>query len=353
MSQVKDLADQVIVAVKGYTSKALAELASRLDQFETKLAAIPAPLKGEQGPPGEKGEPGERGDQGPPGEKGDRGESVVGERGEKGSQGERGERGEPGPSGEKGDPGKEGRPGDLGPPGERGEIGPDGKPGLNAYEVAVSLGFEGTVHDWMKSLDGKSGEPGTSVTPEQVLPELREELQKAIAAIPIPKDGKDGAPGVNGKSVTIEDIRPLFDSAMAGWELDFERRGMDLIQRTLDRIEKPKDGENGRDCIDLATFDVQVEDDFRTWRVSAKAGEQLIERTVHVAVPVFQGVWKVGDEYKRGDIVGFGGSAFIAKRDTTAKPETDDSWQMFVKRGRDGKDAVKVERSDPGPLRLR
>jgi hypothetical protein len=36
-------------------------------------------------------------------------------------------------------------------------------------------------------------------------------------------------------------------------------------------------------------------------------------------------------------MVSFGGSAFIAQRDTTDKPESSDAWRLAVKRGRDGK----------------
>lgn len=43
--------------------------------------------------------------------------------------------------------------------------------------------------------------------------------------------------------------------------------------------------------------------------------------------------------YEAGDVVTFASSGWIAKTDTRAKPGTDQTWQLFVKRGRDGKDA--------------
>lgn len=49
-----------------------------------------------------------------------------------------------------------------------------GEDGLSAYEVAVSEGFEGTVEEWLISLQGTNGTNGT--------------------------DGADGVPGVNGEN---------------------------------------------------------------------------------------------------------------------------------------------------------
>jgi hypothetical protein len=49
-----------------------------------------------------------------------------------------------------------------------------------------------------------------------------------------------------------------------------------------------------------------------------------------------RGVWREG-RFERGDAVTWGGSLFIAQRDTDDKPETSDAWRLAVKRGRDAK----------------
>lgn len=259
-----------------------------------------------------------------------------------------------------------------------------GKDGRNAYEVAVSLGYEGTVHQWMESLQGKAGEKctpeeiaplvqeavsravaalppaqkgedgksvtvedlqplceqlvaravgalpkpkdGESVTPEQVLPHLTAELQKAIAAIPLPKDGK---------GVSVEDFRPLFEAEQAKWALEFERRAADLIQRCIDRIPKPQDG---RDGLQLEDFELLQSEDGRTITLALIRGEARVERSFTLSHPLYQGVWKDG-AYHKGDCVTFGGSSWIATRATNSRPESDDSWRLAVKRGRDGKSA--------------
>lgn len=77
-----------------------------------------------------------------------------------------GEPGKPGPSGKPGKPGPSGKPGKIGPSGKPGGVGSQGIPGglgpsgLSAYEVAVSEGFEGTVQEWLISLEGKPGPEG-------------------------------------------------------------------------------------------------------------------------------------------------------------------------------------------------
>lgn len=55
-------------------------------------------------------------------------------------------------------PGTEGPPGPAGP---QGPAGPAGPQGLSAYEVALANGFVGTEQEWLDSLVGPQGEPGS------------------------------------------------------------------------------------------------------------------------------------------------------------------------------------------------
>jgi hypothetical protein len=253
----------------------------------------------------------------------DRLKSAV-TKGEPGAKGDKGDPGEPGPAGRDGIDGKDGAPGPRGIDGRDGVdgiAGKDGAPGIDGRDGAP--GRDG--------IDGQHGEKG-----------------------------ERGENGVDGKSVTFADVQDFLEAAIARMELDMERRGMEAMQRAIDRIEKPRDGRDGRDgvdgakgadgrdCIDLATLDIRVDDDFRTWHFAAKAGAQEVVVTKHVPMPMHKGVYRAGEKYERGDIVSFGGSAFIAKRETTSKPETDDSWQLFIKRGRDGKDGLRGEKGEPG-----
>lgn len=283
MNDPVEWAKSIAGTMKQYVERAASALGLRIDSLEKKLNDIPS------GPPGERGERGQPGIEGSKGEKGD--EGGIGPPGLKGDRGEKGERGEPGPGGERGE----------------------------------------------KGLDG------ASVTVDQVMPDLRAELQRAIAAIPPPKDG---APGKDGVSVTVNDLIPMLDAAITKAVLDIERRGMDIIQRCLERIEKPKDGNNGKDGADGLGFDDAVVeyDGERSFAVVISRGDKRKEFPFKIPVLIERGVYKDGTAYERGDGVTAGGNYWIALKDTTLRPgDNNADWRLAVRKGRDGKDGAKGE----------
>lgn len=203
--------------------------------------------------------------------------------------------------------------------GEKGDPGNDGK---HAYDIAVSLGFEGSVDDWMESLKGKDG-----------------------------ADGADGKDGLDGQSITVEDVWPRVESEIAKWQLEFERRAQDVIQKAIDKIPAPRDGrdgrdgKDGRDAFDLEDIELAMSEDNRTLKLCFMRGEEKVERFVKFAHLLHRETWKPG-KYLKGDVVTWGGSTWAAKRDTDSKPETDDSWALFAKKGRDGRQG---KEGPPGP----
>ena len=61
---------------------------------------------------------------------------------------------------------------------------------------------------------------------------------------------------------------------------------------------------------------------------------------LRTAVVIDRGVYRAG-EYLSGDAVTYGGSLWIAQRDTHEAPGSGSKdWRLAVKRGRDGKDAA-------------
>jgi integrin beta 3 len=175
-------------------------------------------------------------------------------------------------------------------------------------------------------IDGKDGKDGKNADHESVKQFIAEEVARQIAKIPQPKDGKDGQPGRDGL--------PGRDG-MPGKDGKDGSRGLD--------------GKDGRDGIDGLGFDdIVVEfDGERDHKLVFVQGERRKEFG-YFSVPyvIDRGVWKEG-QFKRGDGVSWGGSFFIAQRDTDKKPETIDSgWRLAVKRGRDGKDG---KNGSPGP----
>lgn len=93
---------------------------------------------------------------------------------------------------------------------------------------------------------------GTSVTVDDVAPMIEARVKAAVAEIPVPANGKDADPAViaemvraevaklpapaDGKSVTIEDVAPMIVSEVA---------------KAVDAIPIPKDGRDGKDAEPL------------------------------------------------------------------------------------------------------
>lgn len=50
--------------------------------------------------------------------------------------------------------------GDTGPEGPQGVPGEQGEAGKSAYQLAIDLGYVGTMEDWIASLHGQDGAPG-------------------------------------------------------------------------------------------------------------------------------------------------------------------------------------------------
>lgn len=214
---------------------------------------------------------------------------------------------------------------------------------------------------------GRDGKDGSSVTLQDVRPmleealadvrrEAQEALDSAIKSLPVPKDGKDGEPGKDGESFTLEDAEKLLDSKMARWELDFERRANDALQRAIDRLPVPKDGkdgEPGKDGVDGIGFDdLEFEyDGERTVALVFTKGDRVKRFDVTLPVVIDRGVYKQGTDYEAGDGVTWGGSYWIAQKDApTGKPGEPGSegWRLAVKRGRDGRDGKDgVDRTKP------
>lgn len=189
------------------------------------------------------------------------------------------------------------------PVAEKGESGPQGQPG--------EPGRDG--------LDGKDGEPG--------------------------EKGADGRDGVGVAGAIIDREKHLIVTLTDGTTCDLgEVVGRDGI-----------DGRDGRDGVDglqgamgergfgLDDFSVEQLDETSVLLKFAR-GDTQETHTLHFPVVVDRGVYKAGEAYPKGSGATWGGSYWIAQKDTQAKPGEGDDWRLAVKKGRDGKDA------DPAPL---
>lgn len=231
------LAGRMVESVREFVGKAERGLSLRLEELEVRLKAIPAGPKGDAGKDGRDGRDFDPesletavakavaliptpkdGQDGKPGksayglavERGFTGtelqwlDSLKGSPGEPGAKGERGESVQ-GPKGDKGNDGKDGEKGETGPKGEsiKGDTGPAGPVAEIDYERV-----ERAIRE---------------VVPVAV----KEEVTKAVASIPVPKDGRDGVDGLNGKDATVDEDA--------------------IVSRVVAQIPTPKDGVNGKD----------------------------------------------------------------------------------------------------------
>ena len=221
-----------------------------------------------------------------------------------------------------------------------------------------------------KGEPGLPGADGASVSMDDVTPVLEAMVGRAVAAIPVPKDGADGAPGRDGEpgkdgaSVSIDDVAPVL---------------AEMVEKAVAALPPPPKGEpgepgqkgepgrDGRDASDipmmksfigeemrmqlgaaLQSFTVTTPDDGRTLSFSFDVARESVQREIKTSLVLDRGVWKSGP-FAKGDGVSFGGSFFIAQLDTDDKPETSSAWRLAVKRGRDGRDGKNGEQGPVGP----
>ena len=236
------------------------KISAALVVFSDRIAAIPAGPRGEKGDTGERGE---KGFDGARGEKGDTGErGIAGAAGARGAQGDRGERGEVGPQGERGEKGDAGL---VGAQGEKGDTGERGE-------------------------KGERGADGESADAEALHNQLRLDLDAAVKALPVPKDGAAGPQGVQGPQgergekgergetgLNGKDAEPVHPDTLA-------RIVLEATEKALAALPKARDGINGRDGRDAAELVI---------RGSVELGTTYAAGTV---VTAFGGLWRAERE---------------------------------------------------------
>lgn len=205
---------------------------------------------------------------------------------------------------------------------EKGEAGPQGVPGRDgkdADEDTINrlVNAAVSVLELPRGEKGERGEAGPQGEPGA----------KGIDGVP-GRDGKDGVSiagaliGRNGELVIT-----LSDGTTKNLGTVVGRDGKDGIAGLA--------GKDGLDGVGFDDLSVDYDGDRKLSFVFIK-GDQVKEFTIELSIPLDRGVWKEG-AYKKADVVTWGGSTWIAQKDTTGKPDTADSgWRLCVKRGRDG-----------------
>ena len=214
---------------------------------------------------------------------------------------------------------KDGIDGKDGKDGEKGMDGADGRDGNDADPEVIRSEVKRAVDQIPKPRDGRDGKDADPAVVEAL-------VIKAIAALPKPADGRDGRDGIGERGNDGRDGRDA-DPELVRQEVEI----------AIAKMAKPERGEPGRDGMSLDDFDLEAKDGGRILAMTLRSGDREIVREVRTAVVIYRGTYKSGASSQAGDAVTYGGSTWIAKRDTDQAPGGDD-WQLSVKRGRDGKD---------------
>lgn len=158
-------------------------------------------------------------------------------------------------------------------------------------------------------------------------------------------ESREPLKGKDAIAPTADEVAKAMKGEFSMWALGFERMAVEKLEKAIDKIEKPKDGQNGRDAINLDGFDLSLDEDGRTVKATMKAGETVIEKSIKIPSLLDRGVYKDGSEYEKGDGVTYGGSFWICQKDgSNDKPGSSDEWRLSVKKGRDGRESVKTDK---------
>lgn len=197
-----------------------------------------------------------------------------------------------------------------------------------------------------RPLDGKS------VTTDDVRPLIDEAVAMAVSAIPVPKDGADVVDLLidrHGALVaTLSNGQTKSLGPVVGTDAD-----MTAIERSIAEkvaaIPKPKDGKDG---FSLENFDAELMKDGRTVLLKFEQGERTFAVELGFPAMIYRGVYREEETYAKGDTVTFGGSLWHCDAETVkgAKPDAvgeQKSWTLCAKKGRDGRPDGK-----PAPVKV-
>ena len=197
---------------------------------------------------------------------------------------------------------------------------------------------------------------GKSVTPEDVRPLLQELVTAAVGEIPVPRDGKDYDPAVlkqavddavadavaalppaqDGRDALHLEIQPFIDEGKS-----YPRGSYATHNGGLWRAYEKTHGMRGWECIVDGVSDVDISmNGQRNFIVTVNRASGASEKkSFDIPTMVYRGVFKSGDEYLPGDTVTWGGSLWHCDEQTQDKPGETGSkgWTLAAKRGRDGR----------------
>jgi hypothetical protein len=222
------------------------------------------------------------------------------------------------------------------------------EPDTALIEAAVSRAV-GAIQVPAPDMDALAVEARTAAAEaaERLVPQVREalaanvrdEVSRAVAALPVPKDGKDGDPGPAGLMGAVE---PFIEGCV------YER--LALVSHAggtwqATRRTKTAPSANLPDWQGIAagvsTVAVQATGNLRSVEVvAALTNGDTVRSTIEVPAMVYRDVYSGEAAYDPADVVTYAGSMWLALKKTTGEQpsKSPDAWRLVVKRGQEGKD---------------
>lgn len=203
------------------------------------------------------------------------------------------------------------------------------------------------AHDFLAALPAPVD--GKSVTLDEVAPLIASEVDKRVRELPLAKDGKDGRDGIDGRDGV----------GLAGALIDREGNLVVTLTNGEARSLGPvvgKDGDPGRpgqNGAGIDDFEAKLMPDNRTIAMTFHGKDYDYTAELGFPAMIYRGVFKEG-EYAQGDTVTWGGSLWHCDADKTSEKPGDGSkdWTLCAKKGRDGKDGVMREAKATMPVRV-
>jgi hypothetical protein len=178
----------------------------------------------------------------------------------------------------------------------------------------------------------KQPEDGKSVTVDDVAPMLRKEVEKAVAALPAPKDGL----GLAGAMIDRDGALQI---TMTNGEV-----------KALGKVV----GEDGHDGLSLDAFELEYLPESHEIQLKATAAGRTKELRYPAGGIRPAGYWREGTKAEAGEAWVHDGSLWIARKSTPTKPATgSEDWIIAARKGRDGERGAKgIDGTPPAPIKL-
>lgn len=201
-----------------------------------------------------------------------------------------------------------------------------------AVAAAIKQHVEAAAENIRASVNKKVTEEVSQALKSLFANEIAPEIKKMISEIEV-RDGRDG--------IDVE-ILPTIDFSKS-----YPRGVYAMHKGGLWKSYQKTDGQKGWDCIVCGIENIEIkshiEGDARKFEILIDTSLEQVKKFFTLPVPIYKGVYDPKLKYDSGDMVTFGGCLHHANTEAPeGRPGESKDWTLAAKKGRDGKDFVKL-----------